>query len=82
MKRQLGLIERILHPGGTDVGSTVVEHAVSLPCLQMAPDGRAAFLGGDIALEGNDPGNRLDGSEIDTNDEAVLGHRLGAHLTP
>jgi len=82
MEGQLGLVERILNPGGTDIGGTVVEHTIGLPGLQVCPDGRAALLGRDVALEGDNLGNRLDRGEIDAHDDAVLGHRLGTHLTP
>ncbi len=79
---QLGLVVRILHPGGTDVGGTVVEDAVGLPGLEVGADGGAALLGGDVALEGDDLGDGLDRGEIDADDDAVPGHGLGANLTP
>lgn len=82
VEHQLGLVERILHPGGTDVGRTVVQHAVGLPCLEMAADGGAALFRRDVALEGDDLGDGLDGREVDTDDQAVGRHGLGGDLAP
>jgi len=82
MKHKFGLVEGILHPSGTDVGRTIVQHTIGLPRLQVSSYRGAALFCRDIALEGDDLGNRLDGRKIDTDDETVLGHRLGGYLTP
>lgn len=82
MKHKFGLVERILHPSGTDVRRTIVQHTVGLPGLQVSSYCGAALLCRDITLEGDDLGNRLDGRKIDTDDETVGGHCLGGYLTP
>jgi 2-methylcitrate dehydratase PrpD len=50
--------------------------------FDMRPDGSAALVRCDIALEGNDSRNGLDRGEIDTNDDTLVRHAFCRHLTP
>lgn len=96
--------EGILNPGGTDVGSTVVQHSVtchedeqneegtdasatadvhiSFPILDFIADGRLASLGGDVLREGRTSRDRLDGRQVDTNNDGIGGHVFGGDLQP
>jgi hypothetical protein len=82
LKDQLCLREGILDPSGTDIGRTIVNDSVCFPMFDMRPNGSAALVRCDIALEGNDSRNGLDRSEIDTNDDTLVRHAFCRHLTP
>lgn len=82
MQHKLVLGEGVLNPSSTDVGSTVVNDSVGLPCLEMTSDDSACLVGGDVSLEGDCLGNGFDGSKIDTDNERLDGHRLSCDLQP
>jgi len=81
-QHKLVLRESILNPGSTDVGRTVVDDSVGLPCLEVATNGRAALVGGNVALEGDCFRDGLDWRKIDTNDQTLDRHGLGGDLHP
>ena len=58
MAAELGLREGILHPGGADVGAPSCR---ATSAFHVPADRCAAFLGGDVALEGDGFRYRLDG---------------------
>lgn len=59
-----------------------MQHGICFPSLEMASNGRSALFCRDVALKGDDLGNRLNRGEINTNDEAVGRHRFCCNLTP
>src|SRR5271170_3316024 len=48
----------------------------------MLSDCSPALVGRDIALEGDGSRNRLNGRQVDPNDQALRRHDLGGNLTP
>ncbi|EPE02974.1 hypothetical protein F503_08851 [Ophiostoma piceae UAMH 11346] len=82
LQHELGLVERILHPGRTDVGRTIVEHGIGFPGLEVLANGGATLFGGNVALEGNNFGDGLDGRQINTDNDAAGRHGLYGDLTP
>jgi hypothetical protein len=59
-----------------------VDDSVGLPCLEVAANGRAALVGGNVALKGDCFRNGLNWRKIDTNDQTLDRHGLGGDLHP
>jgi hypothetical protein len=72
----------VLLPGGTHVGRTIVHANVQLPALEILAEEGAAVLGRDIGHVRLVAGDRLDGVEVDTDDEGADGHGLNGDLSP
>ena len=65
-EHKLRLRVRVLHPGSTDVGSTIVQYDVGLPVLEFAAEESATLWGRDIACKGDNARNGLDWHQVNT----------------
>ncbi len=59
-----------------------MHNSIGLPCLEMTPDSRSALIGRNVGLERNDLRDRLNGSQINTYDQAVLRCSFRCYLAP
>jgi len=79
---KLRLRESILCPCCTNVGSTIVENNIGLPCLHFLAQVLSTFIGSNIILECNNIGYRFDGSQIHTDNQTGLWHVFACDLEP
>ena len=67
-KHELGLAVGVLNPSSTDIGSTVMQHDVSLPILEFPSKQVPALRSRDIGSEGDNTRDGLDGNQVNTFD--------------
>lgn len=80
LEHERRLCKRFRCPGSPNVGGTVVQHAVHGTAIGLLAQGRARFLSGDVADEGLDAADWLDGVKVNAHNEAADWHVLGGHL--
>lgn len=79
---KFNLIEGILLPVSTDIGSTIIEYNICLTILQFSFQQLIGCRGSNILNESFDTRNGLDGDEIQTNLSTSNRTELSSNLQP